>query len=256
MALTRRLERKQLADGEEEEEEILDIASAGEAPAPASTSISVASGRVTRSQTGARVAKRVAADAEYDDSQRPRRKRSVRSRPKASKATVSSEEGDDSGTDTEVPTRPTTPVASKGPISASATLLNASVDDIGAPSYDSLQNLDWIPKARRRGRPLPVPVPNLTKKSRGRRVPTSTSMASITSENGETTANEEEEVPVPVVVAPPVVVTPAPVSGTSSSGRFYTCQVQDCGKLFSRGEHLKRHIRSIHTYEKRRLHPF
>ena len=31
----------------------------------------------------------------------------------------------------------------------------------------------------------------------------------------------------------------------------YTCGVGGCGKLFARGEHLKRHIRSLHTYEKR-----
>ncbi|KAF8844156.1 hypothetical protein BDN67DRAFT_895573, partial [Paxillus ammoniavirescens] len=66
----------------------------------------------------------------------------------------------------------------------------------------------------------PVPVPNLTKKSRGRRVPTA-----------EDTVTESE-----------------PAEG--KKGRVYVCKVQDCGKCFSRGEHLKRHIRSIHTHEK------
>lgn len=32
---------------------------------------------------------------------------------------------------------------------------------------------------------------------------------------------------------------------------MYVCKVEECGKCFSRGEHLKRHIRSIHTHEKR-----
>ncbi|KAG9313891.1 hypothetical protein JVU11DRAFT_4661 [Chiua virens] len=66
----------------------------------------------------------------------------------------------------------------------------------------------------------PVPVPNLTKKSRGRRVPTAVD-----------TAPESENV-------------------EGKKGRVYVCKVQDCGKCFSRGEHLKRHVRSIHTHEK------
>jgi uncharacterized Zn-finger protein len=65
---------------------------------------------------------------------------------------------------------------------------------------------------------LPVPVPNLTKKSRGRRVPT-----------------------LPVIEN----------DGVQKPGRLYVCKVEDCGKCFNRGEHLKRHIRSIHTHEKR-----
>ncbi|KAJ7146522.1 hypothetical protein C8R44DRAFT_16195 [Mycena epipterygia] len=63
---------------------------------------------------------------------------------------------------------------------------------------------------------LPVPVPNLIKKSRGRRVPI------VASANGEEEANK----------------------------RLHVCKVEGCGKCFHRGEHLKRHIRSIHTHEK------
>ncbi|KAI6015666.1 hypothetical protein EDC04DRAFT_2903761 [Pisolithus marmoratus] len=66
----------------------------------------------------------------------------------------------------------------------------------------------------------PVPVPNLTKKSRGRRVPTA-----------EDTATEATD-------------------ADGKKNRVYVCKVEDCGKCFSRGEHLKRHIRSIHTHEK------
>jgi len=66
---------------------------------------------------------------------------------------------------------------------------------------------------------LPVPVPNLTKKSRGRRVPT------------------QEAIDVPIDV---------------KDKRMYVCKVEGCGKCFNRGEHLKRHIRSIHTHEKRK----
>ncbi|KAI7870246.1 hypothetical protein BDF14DRAFT_1682312, partial [Spinellus fusiger] len=32
--------------------------------------------------------------------------------------------------------------------------------------------------------------------------------------------------------------------------RMFTCKVDGCGKVFKRSEHLKRHIRSIHTHEK------
>lgn len=80
-------------------------------------------------------------------------------------------------------------------------------------------------RTRSAGRPrgskatAPTPVPNLTKKSRGRRVPTS-----------------------------PVLVVQG---GVQKNVRTYTCSVKECGKCFARGEHLKRHVRSIHTNEKR-----
>ena len=70
--------------------------------------------------------------------------------------------------------------------------------------------------------PIPVPVPNLTKKSRGRRVPTVNNTGGGRSQR----------------------------DGVLGA-RIYLCDVSGCGKCFARGEHLKRHIRSIHTYEKR-----
>ncbi|KAF8219776.1 hypothetical protein L208DRAFT_1042441, partial [Tricholoma matsutake] len=69
---------------------------------------------------------------------------------------------------------------------------------------------------------LPVPVPHLTKKSRGRKVPY-----------------------VDVRTARGVSAGPS-----ASAGRSFVCQVPGCGKCFVRGEHLKRHVRSIHTNEK------
>ncbi|KAJ7905955.1 hypothetical protein B0H13DRAFT_1504456, partial [Mycena leptocephala] len=63
----------------------------------------------------------------------------------------------------------------------------------------------------------PIPVPNLIKKSRGRMVPI------VTNGTGEEEANNK---------------------------RLHVCKVEGCGKCFHRGEHLKRHIRSIHTNEK------
>jgi hypothetical protein len=70
----------------------------------------------------------------------------------------------------------------------------------------------------------PVPVPNLIKKSRGRRVPTEAEVGEL-------------------------------ASGPSSKTRMFRCDVHGCGKCFLRGEHLKRHIRSIHTHEKRSSSP-
>ncbi|KAI9432071.1 hypothetical protein H4582DRAFT_1126425 [Lactarius indigo] len=65
--------------------------------------------------------------------------------------------------------------------------------------------------AVRRGRiPPPVPVPHLIKKSRGRRVP----------------------------------------EPTEARGRAHVCGVPGCSKSFARAEHLKRHVLSLHTYEK------
>lgn len=75
------------------------------------------------------------------------------------------------------------------------------------------------------GLPGPIPVPNLTKKSRGRRVPTAAS---------------------------PGAGKDGYEGGRNS--RAYTCDAAGCGKCFARGEHLKRHVRSIHTYEKRKPH--
>ena len=69
----------------------------------------------------------------------------------------------------------------------------------------------------------PVPVPNLTKKSRGRRVPT----APVYMDQG----------------------------GVQKNMRMYRCTVDGCYKCFARGEHLKRHVRSIHTNEKRECFP-
>ncbi|EJF67379.1 hypothetical protein DICSQDRAFT_47472 [Dichomitus squalens LYAD-421 SS1] len=68
----------------------------------------------------------------------------------------------------------------------------------------------------------PVPVPNLTKKSRGRRVPTAQQV----------------------------------VNDGNVQKRMYMCKVTGCGKCFARGEHLKRHVRSIHTNEKPHKCPY
>ncbi|KAJ7213472.1 hypothetical protein GGX14DRAFT_618752 [Mycena pura] len=99
--------------------------------------------------------------------------------------------------------------------STQAEFVDAAVAAAGAASVPP------EPEPPRTGRSrtnLPVPVPNLIKKSRGRRVPIITNGA-----------------------APP---------DPEQNKRMHVCKVEGCGKCFHRGEHLKRHIRSIHTHEK------
>lgn len=74
----------------------------------------------------------------------------------------------------------------------------------------------------------------------------------------------------------PAVASPPPVVKTETSGKQrihhsrvkrslisssknqddknFPCHHDDCGKVFKRSEHLKRHVRSIHTREKRKLY--
>ena len=81
--------------------------------------------------------------------------------------------------------------------------------------------------------PIPIPVPNLTKKSRGRRVPTMSSLEDLRSASSGAGKKRQG------------------IGGKTA--RMYLCEVKGCGKCFARGEHLKRHVRSIHTYEKREV---
>ncbi|KAG0697978.1 hypothetical protein DFH29DRAFT_878340 [Suillus ampliporus] len=98
-------------------------------------------------------------------------------------------------------------------------------DASGSPVLDRhsagpASSLFPAPPPRRRRRQdihLPVPVPNLTKKSRGRKVPVS---------SGEPVYARSKD-------------------KSKKGTRTYTCHVDGCGKCFVRSEHLKRHIRSI-----------
>ena len=83
---------------------------------------------------------------------------------------------------------------------------------------------------------IPIPVPNLTKKSRGRRVPTMSSLEDIRSATSGAGRKRQ--------------------GMGGKNARMYLCEVEGCGKCFARGEHLKRHVRSIHTYEKREYFSF
>ncbi|PWN49986.1 hypothetical protein IE53DRAFT_305830, partial [Violaceomyces palustris] len=49
---------------------------------------------------------------------------------------------------------------------------------------------------------------------------------------------------------------PEEMNNLGKSGKVYTCKVPGCGKCFKRSEHLKRHVRSIHTDDKPFMCPF
>ena len=85
-----------------------------------------------------------------------------------------------------------------------------------SPAAGSVVTSPTASRSVRRARvPLPVPVPHLNKKSRGRRVP-----------------------------------EPA-----EARERAHVCAVPGCSKSFARAEHLKRHVLSLHTHEKRTSFP-
>ncbi len=101
--------------------------------------------------------------------------------------------------------------------------LNGRIRHTGSDETSSISSTSSSSQRRSRAPatlPVPVPVPNLTKKSRGRHVPT--------------VGQEQKR-----------------SGGDAAKARIHTCKVDGCGKCFARGEHLKRHIRSIHTHEKR-----
>ena len=116
---------------------------------------------------------------------------------------------------------PITRHASLGSVSASSRD-PASTSQITFWHASPTSDDQYEPRLPRSRATLPTPIPNLTKKSRGRRVPTQ--------EFSRTPTDQKDT-------------------------RLYICQVEGCGKCFHRGEHLKRHIRSIHTHEKREFTP-
>jgi len=127
-------------------------------------------------------------------------------------------------------------------------------------------------RSRKRSTGVPVPVPHLTKPSRGRRVPTApaesdgdgadgnwsppASRSGTSSPYGTRSRNVKlpPTTPMPMpegAVKPPTPTTAADVAAKIQANvRSYVCQVEGCGKAFRRGEHLKRHVRSLHTHEK------
>ncbi|KAF8160002.1 hypothetical protein B0H34DRAFT_748922 [Crassisporium funariophilum] len=116
--------------------------------------------------------------------------------------------------------------------------------------------------------PLPIPVPNLNKKSRGRKVPY---VANVTAGDAALTPTpplegaKKEDTDTEVSFGDSRSrstsrirrkVAPPPSASQDAGERSFVCVVPGCGKCFVRGEHLKRHVRSIHTYDKPHPCPF
>jgi hypothetical protein len=115
--------------------------------------------------------------------------------------------------------------------------------------------------------PLPVPVPHLIKKSRGRKVPyvapdtvaAESDAAYVDVPSGGYPADQDEKSN--GMDDDGETFKPSARGGRKKSNtlyslgeggkRTYVCVVPGCGKCFVRGEHLKRHVRSIHTHDKR-----
>jgi hypothetical protein len=169
----------------------------------------------------------------------------------------------------------------KGKAKGSAALALAVVTQLGAarsrgksePSdgddYDPLtlyrEGRYGIRKKKNNPIPLPIPIPNLNKKSRGRKVPYVAGVTKIEDRSPSAEASTEDQGSASSVIADThtkntgrsrrkLARVPNPVASIDSAGnRTYVCAVAGCGKCFVRGEHLKRHVRSIHTYDKRKF---
>ena len=80
----------------------------------------------------------------------------------------------------------------------------------------------------------------MTKRSRGRRPPGQADL--ITEVDGEDPNLNPSE----------AQIAYCGVTKTGKPKKIFLCKVPECGKCFKRSEHLKRHVRSIHTNEKRK----
>lgn len=95
-----------------------------------------------------------------------------------------------------------------------------------APSPSALSDID-------------VPLHMLpTKKSRGRR-PVESKELDVDPEAEATTASTQDQLAF------------SGVTRTGKPKKIFICRVPGCDKCFRRGEHLKRHIKSLHTHDKR-----
>ncbi|PPR07669.1 hypothetical protein CVT26_001599 [Gymnopilus dilepis] len=149
-------------------------------------------------------------------------------------------------------------------------------EEIGVDINDALalyqEGRIGIRKRKNQPIPLPVPVPNLNKKSRGRKVPyvanvSGSASPSISISSGSSGVKEEYGTGSASDARAPSLSLSTTGRGSrrrttasnrsssvpddGSGPRSFVCVVPGCGKCFVRGEHLKRHVRSIHTNDKR-----
>ena len=102
------------------------------------------------------------------------------------------------------------------------------------------------PKRRRVGPTIPEPKRSAPKSSRGRKVP------SVSTRNGGLAASNSGE----SLSASRGGTSRGRGGGSAGSGkRQFRCTAEGCGKLFVRKEHLKRHVKSLHTEDKREWLP-
>ncbi|GAA5856311.1 hypothetical protein JCM9279_006418 [Rhodotorula babjevae] len=80
-----------------------------------------------------------------------------------------------------------------------------------------------------------------TKRSRGRRPPVRSDLS--------LTPEEDDEYPLGYEPSEAQIAW-AGLTKTGKVRKIFFCKVPGCGKCFKRGEHLKRHVRSIHTNER------
>ncbi|KAJ8085198.1 hypothetical protein PM082_003992 [Marasmius tenuissimus] len=216
----------------------LEADSASEMPSSSKITVNSASDSqsqrpFTRSQSGRPIKRRVRDDNALDSAsqstspaKRPKvtRKRSVRKpQPKEEPKEAESEDNDNlpyPSDEYQTPAESEELARSTPPIDKSSDPSTSTSESSTVPSAQNSLPMRYGTNRVMRAT-LPTPVPNLTKKSRGRRVPTRVGAE-----------------------------TPNSGGDRTDDKRSYVCSVEGCGKCFHRGEHLKRHIRSIHTHEK------
>ena len=144
------------------------------------------------------------------------------------------------------------------------------------------QHATGITRRKNQPIPLPIPVPNLNKKSRGRKVPhvindtvyvtkrksSAKALSSVKQEEGvdddddydnddddDESGDDEDQSRRSSSTRSrkkkSTTTTPEMSKTPSGENRTFVCVVPGCGKCFVRSEHLKRHVRSIHTHDKR-----
>ena len=166
----------------------------------------------------------------------------------------------------------------KGSAALALAVVSQMVRDPSGDRRDSdLRYVNGVARRKNHPIPLPIPVPNLNKKSRGRKVPyiaaTDSSDRVSKRKSAEVVKKEEEEEDINAnnksgedqsrsrsstsgrsrrkpITTPEMSKTP------SGENRTFVCLASGCGKCFVRSEHLKRHVRSIHTHDKREFSLF